>query len=251
LRPEPFYLGIAFAALGLGLSTLLVKDTRPFVQTESRQHSSDVIPPSLASAFARSTWGDSRLIGISQAGFVNNLNDALAWGIFPLYFAAHGLDLQEIGLLAAAYPLVWAFMQLGTGWLSDRRGRKSLIVYGMAIQAAAIAMVVAADEFALWFAAVALLGLGTAMVYPTLLAAIGDSVHPAERATTMGVYRFWRDIGAMAGAIVAGITADALNLDVAILVIAAATALSSIVARWLIVEHPIVVSHRPPEGATP
>jgi MFS family permease len=229
LRPEPFYLGIVFAACGLGLSVLFVKDTRPHVAVETKQHEVEE-KTTLPAAFARTSWRDSRLFGISQAGFVNNLNDALAWGVFPLFFVSRGLSLQQVGILAAVYPLVWGALQMGTGWLSDTIGRSPLIIGGMLLQAVAIALVGIGDSFGPWLVAVALLGVGTAMVYPVLLAAIGDSVHPASRATYLGVYRFWRDAGAMIGALVAGAIADTLGFQSSIQVVAALTAASGVLA---------------------
>ena len=229
LRPEPFYLGIVFAACGLGLSVLFVKDTRPHVAVETEQLEVQETT-TLSAAFARTSWRDTRLFGISQAGFVNNLNDALAWGVFPLFFVSRGLSLQEVGILAAVYPLVWGALQMGTGWLSDTIGRSPLIIGGMLLQAVAISLVGIGDSFGPWLIAVALLGVGTAMVYPVLLAAIGDSVHPASRATYLGVYRFWRDAGAMIGALVAGVIADVLGFQSSIQVVAALTAASGILA---------------------
>ena len=230
LRPEPFYLGIVFAACGLGLSVLFVKDTRAHVVVETEVHQADMEAASLASAFARTSWRDGKLFGISQAGFVNNLNDALAWGVFPLFFVSRGLSLQEVGVLAAVYPLVWGALQMATGWLSDTMiGRSPLIVGGMLVQAVAISLVGIGDSFGPWLLAVALLGVGTAMVYPVLLAAIGDSVAPASRATFLGVYRFWRDAGAMVGALMAGAIADRLGFQASIQVVAALTAASGVV----------------------
>jgi len=230
LRPEPFYLGIAFAACGLALSALFVTDTRSHVALEAEDHAPRVQAVSLRSAFIETTWKDRRLFGLSQAGFVNNLNDALAWGVFPLFFASQGLPLAKVGLLAAMYPLVWGGLQMGTGWLSDVVGRRPLIVAGMLLQAVAVSLVGRFDSFTAWMTAVSLLGVGTAMVYPVLLAAIGDSVHPASRATYLGVYRFWRDAGAMAGALVAGATADVLGFQASIQIVAALTAASAVVA---------------------
>jgi MFS family permease len=230
LGPEPFYLGIAFAACGLGLSVLFVKDTRPHVVVEAEQHKAEEKATSLRSAFANTSWRNGKLAGVSQAGFVNNLNDALAWGVFPLYFASRGVSIQEIGILAAAYPLVWGALQMITGWLSDTFGRNPLIIGGMLLQALAISLVGFGDSFEPWLIAVTLLGVGTAMVYPVLLAAIGDSVHPTSRATYLGVYRFWRDTGAMAGALAAGAIADTLGFQASIQAVAALTAASGIVA---------------------
>jgi MFS family permease len=231
LRPEPWYLGIAFAASGLAISVLLIKDTAPHVRIESAELNTAVtVAPSLARSFAHGTWRDAHLAGISQAGFVNNLNDGLAWGIFPLYFASRGLSLDRIAVLAAIYPLVWGGLQIGTGWASDWLGRKAPIVSGMALQAIAISIIGFGDDFGTWLAALAVLGLGTAMVYPALLAATGDAVPPGERATALGVYRFWRDGGAIAGALIAGALADLFSFNIAIQVVAALTAASGIIA---------------------
>jgi MFS family permease len=236
LRPEPWYLGIAFASVGLALAILLVRDTAPFVRIESAAAGVAAQPPSLARSFARGTWRDVHLAGISQAGFVNNLNDGLAWGILPLFFASRGLSLDRIAVLAAAYPLMWGGLQLATGWLSDLAGRKPLIVIGMLVQAAAIAVIGIADEFGVWLLALAGLGFGTAMVYPALLAAAGDRAHPGERATALGVYRFWRDAGAIAGALIAGALADAFGFEPAIQLVAAITAGSGVLAAWMLQE---------------
>jgi len=232
VRPEPFFLGIAFAAGGLALSALFVRDTAEHVRLEAGRDAGGPEPPplSLGRSFAEATWRRPYLAGISQAGFVNNLNDGVAWGVFPLFFASHGLDLDRIAALAAVYPLVWGAGQVATGWLSDIAGRGPLITGGMIAQGAAISIVGFSSTFNAWLAAVALLGVGTAMVYPTLLAAIGDAVHPARRATTMGVYRFWRDSGAMAGALLGGVLADAFSFNVAIQLVAVLTAASGLAA---------------------
>ncbi len=231
LHPEPFYLGIALAACGLALSVLFVRDTSPHVATEAASHGESG-SGSLASAFTTVSWRDSRLFGISQAGFVNNLNDALAWAVFPLFFASRGVSLQDIGILAAVYPLVWGGLQMVTGWASDSLGRSRFIVGGMVLQGLAISLVGFGDSFGVWALAVAALGVGTAMVYPVLLAAIGDSVHPESRATYLGVYRFWRDAGAMAGALIAGAIADSLGFRAAIQAVAVVTIGSGVVASF-------------------
>jgi MFS family permease len=231
LRPEPFYLGIAFAACGLGLSVLLVKDTLPHLALEAQHHKAQAAH-ALQAAFANTSWRDRRLFAVSQAGFVNNLNDALAWGVFPLFFASRGLSLGEVGALAAAYPLVWGTLQIATGWASDSLGRSPLIVAGMLLQAVSISAVGLGEGFGAWLIAVALLGAGTAMVYPVLLAAVGDSVHPSSRATYLGVYRFWRDAGAIAGALAAGAIADLLGFKASIQAVAALTAASGLIAAF-------------------
>ena len=229
LRPEPWYLGIAFASAGLTLSVLLVRDTSAHVRAEARLLAQDAPALSLRASFARGTWRDLHLVGISQAGFVNNLNDGLAWGIFPLFFASRGLSLDKIAVLAAIYPFLWGGLQLATGWASDTLGRKPVIIAGMALQAVAISAVAFADTFAAWLAALAALGVGTAMAYPALLAATSDAVVPGERATALGVYRFWRDGGAIVGALGAGALADVFGFNVAIQTVAALTALSALV----------------------
>ena len=225
LRPEPFYLGIAFAAVGLALSVCFARDTSGHMRVEAGPHAAAT---PLRRAFAEATWRRPRLVSLTQAGFVNNLNDGLAWGIFPLFFAASGLSIERIGLLAASYPLVWGGLQLVTGWTSDIFGRTPLIVAGMLIQGIALAIAGVGDSFGTWLIALGLLGLGTAMVYPTLLASIGDLVRPTDRATTLGVYRFWRDGGAMAGALLGGAVADLFGFKLAIELVAALTAGSGV-----------------------
>ncbi|WP_405639033.1 MFS transporter [Streptomyces sp. NBC_00019] len=242
LRPEPFLLGAAYVVLALGLSTLAVRETREHARAEAAQHPKR--PGSEAelttSQIARLTsLHDKALSAASQAGLVNNLNDALAWGIFPLLFASHGLSIAQIGILAALYPAVWGAGQMLTGWWSDHIGRKHLITTGMLLQAAAIALVAAGTTFGMWAAAQVLLGIGTALVYPTLLAVIGDVAHPAWRARAVGVYRLWRDGGFAVGALVAGILADAYGLTTAIWAVAALTAASGLVVAVRMYEtHP-------------
>lgn len=229
LRPEPFYLGIGFSAAGLALSTLFVRDTSRFVALEATHHG-EVRRASFATTFAEASWRKPQLWGVSQAGFVNNLNDGLIWGIFPLFFASSGLGLGRIAVLAAVYPLLWGSLQLITGVMSDRLGRQPLIVAGMLLQGGAILLVTVSDAYALWVVAVGLIGIGTAMVYPTLLAAIIDVVHPAQRSSALGVYRFWRDGGAIAGALVGGVLADAFGFSTAIRFVGLLTLASGFVA---------------------
>ncbi len=226
LRPEPFYLGIAFVALGLGLSLLFVKDTLEHVRVEADERGAGQL--SGRKVFARTTWRNPSLSSCSQAGLVNNLNDGLAWGLFPLYFASAGLSLDQIAVLAAIYPLSWGVLQLGTGALSDLTGRKPLIVAGMLIQGMALFAVARQSTFGGWIAASVLLGLGTALVYPTLLAAVGDASHPSWRGSAIGVYRLWRDLGYAVGALGVGIIADALGSSAAISATAALTAASGV-----------------------
>ena len=226
LRPEPFYLGIAFSVLGLALSLLFVRDTRGHADVESAmlpvQSPGDERDVG-RDLFARVSWRNPALSSASQAGLVNNLNDGLAWGLFPLYFAAAGLPLRQIGILAAIYPGTWGLVQLWTGALSDRWGRKGLITYGMLLQGIALLWMTMSRGFLAWAAAGIALGIGTAMVYPTLLAAVGDVAHPSWRASAVGIYRLWRDLGYAAGAVIAGTLADALGMSVAIGVVGVLT----------------------------
>jgi len=248
LRPAPFLLGLAFAALGLGLSALAVRETHGHAHHEAGRSTGPDATGSLATreVFLLTSFRERALSAASQAGLVNNLNDGLAWGLFPLYFAAAGLGVGEIGVLAATYPAVWGVGQLVTGGLSDRSGRKPLIAGGMLTQAAAIAAIAATEGFAPWAAGAALLGAGTAMVYPTLLAAIGDVAHPAWRARAVGVYRLWRDAGFAVGALLAGTLADVLSVEAAIWAVAAVTALSGLVVLVRMYE-----THPPPVTAPP
>ncbi|MFF8771986.1 MFS transporter [Kitasatospora sp. NPDC015120] len=234
LRPQPFLLGIAYAALGLGLSVLAVRETRAHARAEAALHPAPADPGHHAELttgqVARTTsLTDRALSSASWAGLVNNLNDALAWGIFPLLFAAHGLSVARIGLLAALYPAVWGLGQILTGWWSDRIGRKHLITAGMLLQALAIGLVAAGTTFPVWALAQVLLGAGTALVYPTLLAVIGDVAHPAWRARAVGVYRLWRDGGFAVGALLAGALADAYGVTTAVWAVAALTAAAGVV----------------------
>jgi MFS family permease len=233
LRPAPFFLGVAYAALGLGLSTLLVRETHGHARHEARSHTSASAELhgglSTSQVFTLTSFKEKALSAACQAGLVNNLNDGLAWGVFPVYFARHGLSVSAIGILAGLYPAVWGLGQLVTGALSDRLGRKRLIAAGMLVQAAAIGWIAAAHGFAAWVIGALLLGAGTAMVYPTLLAVIGDVAHPTWRASSVGIYRLWRDGGFAAGALLAGIIADWLGLAAAIWAVAGLTAVSGII----------------------
>jgi len=222
LRPQPFYLGIVYVACGLLISALLVRDTRDHVahETALRSEKQAEAHVSQREVFWRTTLSDRNLSSVSQAGLVNNLNDGMAWGIFPLYFAAAGIGLERIGVLAALYPATWGMMQLFTGAWSDRIGRKRLIVGGMWVQAIGIAITAATTSFTPFALGSLLLGLGTAMVYPTLLATIGDVAHPGWRASAVGVYRLWRDLGYAIGALLAGVVADAFGLAAAMWLVA-------------------------------
>ncbi len=236
LRPEPFLLGAAYIAIGLGLSAVFVRETRGHARHEAANHASAAPSLTLGQALVQAAWRDRNLLAINQAGLVNNLNDGLAWGLLPILFAADGLSVTEVGLLAALYPAVWATGQLVTGAASDRTGRKPLIVAGMLIQAAALAGFAATTGAAPWALAAVALGVGTAFVYPTLLAAIGDVAHPSWRASAVGVYRLWRDSGYAIGALIAGVTADIVGLRGAIVTVAVLTAASGLIAARLLTE---------------
>ena len=245
LRPEPFYLGVVFVALGLALSIFAVRETRHHVAHESALRKNAERLPSQREVFWRTTLGDRNLSSVSQAGLVNNLNDGMAWGLFPLLFAARHMSLEQIGVLAAIYPATWGIAQLGTGAWSDRIGRKWLIASGMWVQAAGIALVLISNGLAGFATGGVLLGIGTAMVYPTLLAAIADVTHPAWRASAVGVYRLWRDLGYAFGALLAGLIADALGLPAAIAAVAALTFASGVVVAIRMSETLPRVSSRP------
>ncbi|HUH06881.1 MAG TPA: MFS transporter [Egibacteraceae bacterium] len=229
LRPAPFFLGLAFAGLGLGLSTLFVRETAVHVAHEVAGHDSLGRLDGGHSArevFALTTWRDRSLSAASQAGLVNNLNEGMAWGLFPVLFASGGLTIARVGALTAIAPAVWGAGQMLTGGVSDRIGRKRLIAGGQLTEACGLLLIAAGDSFAAWAAGGVLFGAGTAMAYPTLLAAIGDVAHPGWRGTAVGVYRLWRDLGFAVGAVLAGVLADAYGVRVAIVVIAAITAAS-------------------------
>jgi len=234
LRPAPFLLTAAYIAAGLGLSAVFVRETRGHARHEAATHTSGQHSAQLSTGqvFTLTSWREPALSSASQAGMVNNLNDGLAWGLFPILFLTAGLSLTQIGALAALYPAVWGLGQLATGPASDRYGRKPFIVAGMLLQAVALAGFAAAGTFPTWAAAAALLGAGTAMVYPTLLAAISDVAHPAWRARAVGVYRLWRDGGFAAGALLAGVIADLAGIRAAIWVVAALTAASGLLT-WM------------------
>jgi MFS family permease len=231
LRPEPFYLGVGFVGFGLVLSWFVVRETKHHVAVETNLYGDSSIEemPTQRQVFWNTSLLDKNLSSVSQAGLVNNLNDGMAWGLFPLFFTAAQMDLGQIGMLAAIYPATWGIGQLFTGAWSDTLGRKWLIAGGMWVQAIGIVVLVTSSGFRGFAFGAALLGAGTAMVYPTLLAAIGDVAHPSWRASAVGVYRLWRDLGYAVGALAAGLVADALGLNSAIWLIGAVTALSGLV----------------------
>ncbi len=242
LRPQPFYLGIGVAVSGFLLSVFLARESIHHARLEAKLHhpapvgletsssNSTFRPrrPALREIFALASWKDRDLFSCSQAGLVNNLNDGMSWGIYPLFFSSFGLGVAAIGTIKAVYPAAWGMLQVFTGPLSDRWGRKRLIAGGMIVQAGGIWLTVQIPVYSAWILGALLQGIGTAMVYPTLLAAISDVAHPEWRATTMGVYRFWRDLGYAVGALISGIVADLLGMRAAIQVVAALTLISGL-----------------------
>lgn len=228
-RPEPFYLGFGYVFIGIILSIFLIKETRDHVAQEIINNKDKDQKLDQWSIFTKTTFNDKNLSSITQAGFVNNLNDGMAWGLFPMLYASLAFDLKTIGMLAAIYPASWGILQIVTGYLSDKIGRKWPIVYGMWIQAIGILIIAITSHISTFIIGNLLLGLGTALVYPTLLAGIGDVAHPSWRASAVGIYRLWRDSGYAAGAVIAGVTADYFGLRVAIGVVAFLTFLSGVV----------------------
>ena len=236
LRPVPIYLGIGYGIMGAALSILLVRDTREHVRLEASSHAQQSALIGFREVFTLTSFRDRNMFAASQAGLVNNLNDGMSWGIFPLFFASFGLGVERIGILKAIYPATWGILQIATGPLSDRWGRKGLIVAGMWVQAAGLFLTAATRQFEWWFIASLLLGIGTAMVYPSLIAAVSDASHPTWRARSLSVYRFWRDLGYAIGALAAGLIADRFGLSWAIGSIAALTLLSGAVVAVLMRE---------------
>jgi MFS family permease len=226
--------GAIVAITALALSALFVRDSADHVALEQASLPDDSSTPRLRQAFADATWRRPSLRSCSQAGLVNNLNDALAWGLVPLFLAAHGASVDEVGAVAGIYPALWGAGQILTGHWSDRIGRKPLIVGGMLLQAAALGLLALSEgRFSVAASAAALLGVGTALVYPTLIAAISDAVAPIARAPTVGVYRFWRDMGYAIGGVIAGTVADAVGFGGAIAVVAGLTAASGL---WVAID---------------
>src|SRR5262249_11636121 len=213
LRPYPFYLGIGIALVGLVVSVFVVRETHGHVALESSAGPapSGAVTPTLGRIFYVTSLGNLSLFAACQAGLVNNLNDGMSCGLFPLFFAAHGLHVEQIGVVKAVYPLTWGLLQVATGPLSDRLGRRGLIGSGMIVQAMGIWLTVLVPDYGAWLVGAVLQGAGTAMVYPTLLAAIADHAHPSWRASSLGVYRFWRDLGYAVGALLSGVIADAIS----------------------------------------
>jgi MFS family permease len=230
LRPYPFYLGIGIAIVGLLVSLFAVRETRGHVAVEAS--AAPVIggdTRTFGRIFYVTSLGNASLFAACQAGLVNNLNDGTSWGLFPLLFAAYGLPVEHIGVIKAAYPLTWGVLQVATGPLSDRFGRRGLIAGGMIVQAIGIWLTVLVPDYGAWLIGAVLQGAGTAMVYPTLLAAITDHAHPMWRASSLGVYRFWRDLGYAIGALLSGVVADTVSIGAAIHLVAAITLASGLV----------------------
>jgi len=238
LRHSLFWIGESIALSGLFLSAVFVRETLHHVQAEARRPiaSQRNEERSFAQILLLTSWKDRALFSVSQAGLVNNLNDGMAWGLLPLYFASQGLTLERISLLAGLYPAVWGGAQLLTGALSDRTGRKWMIAFGMFVQAAGILLMIKSGSFAGWSLAAVFLGLGTAMVYPTLIAAVADVAHPTWRASAVGVYRLWRDGGYAIGALLAGVLADVLGIRWAIGVVGGLTFLSGLIVAVVMYE---------------
>lgn len=236
LRPEPFYLGVGYLIVGLLLSTFVVRDTSDHVRHEMLNQTLQEQPLGQREIFRRVSLSDRNLSSVSQAGLVNNLNDGMAWGLFPLVFASAGMTLAQTGALAALYPAVWGVAQIFTGAWSDRVGRKRLIVTGMWVQAGGIGVTAMTSSVVGFGTGALMLGIGTAMVYPTLLATIGDVAHPRWRASAVGVYRLWRDLGYAVGAVVAGVTADLVGLRAAVWLVAALTFVSGVIAALRMTE---------------
>ena len=249
LRPVPQLIGVVFLVAGLGLS-LVVRDTAAHVALELSHHPTPKPEERTGFwvVFVRTSWKDRSLRGASQAGLVNNLNDGLTWGVFPLLFTDHGLGLAAVGVIKGLYPLLWGLGQIPTGHLSDRIGRKPLIVAGMLIQAGAfvLALTLLRRPLLAGIASAVALGVGTAMVYPSLIASVSDHAQPTWRANALGTYRFWRDIGYAVGALVAGIIADAINLSAAVIAAAVLTGLSGLLAGYWITEKNVGPSVRSP-----
>jgi MFS family permease len=231
LRPYPFYLGIGIAIVGLLVSVFAVRETHGHVALEASAAPAraTAAAPTLRQIFYVTSLGNVSLFAACQAGLVNNLNDGMSWGLFPLFFAAHGLAIARIGVVKAVYPLTWGMLQVATGPLSDRLGRRGLIGGGMIVQSVGIWLTVLVPSYDAWLVGAVLQGAGTAMVYPTLLAAIADHAQPSWRASSLGVYRFWRDLGYAIGALVSGFIADAVSVAAAIHFVAAVTLVSGVV----------------------
>lgn len=253
LRPQPFFLGVAYAGAGLGLSALVVRETHGHAHFEAASTDHGFAPPdNMRHIFVQTSFREPALSASCAGGLTNNLNDGMAWGLFPLFFARQGLSVASIGVLVALYPLVWATGQLFTGALSDWTGRKPLIVSGLGVQALSLILIAMGHSFAIWAAGAVALGLGTAMVYPALLAAVADVAHPDWRASAVGIYRLWRDGGFVVGALLSGVVADVLGLGAAIWAVAGVTAAgAALVAARMYETHPGPAESRAVPGTAP
>lgn len=239
LRPYPFYIGIVIALTGFLMSWLFVKDTGHHSKKEALQS----VVPRLKNVFMDTTWRNANLGSVTQAGLINNLNDGMAWGLFPILLATKGFTLQEIGIITATYPGVWSIGQLFTGKMADLYSKKNLMFLGMLIQGAALLMLPLAVSFSQFMTLSVILGIGTAMVYPTFLAAIAENTHPSDRPKSIGTFRLWRDLGYAIGAILTGIISDVFNINAAIVLIGILTIISSIIILYRMVPLKIPVSH--------
>ena len=226
LLPYPFYVGIALSLTGLFTSAFLVKDTGQFVQKES---ATSIIHKMNGSLFHQTTWKDTRLSSITQAGFINNLNDGMMWGLLPIFLVSRGVNTSEMSQLIAVYPLVWGLSQIATGRLGDFNSKKKILFWGMLLQSIALYSFIFCDTKFTWILVSTLLGLGTALVYPNFMSAIAENTHPNQRATTIGIFRLWRDLGYAFGAILAGIISDIMGLESAFIVAAIFTAVSAMI----------------------
>ncbi len=227
LRPYPFYLGIVFSVIGLLISLFFIKDTQHHISKETTTST----VKKLQNIFTETTWTDKNLGSISQAGLVNNLNDGMIWGIFPILLISKNFSLEQIGVIVGAYPVVWGLGQLITGKMADHLSKKKMLFWGMLAQSMAIFLMIFASSFSQFIILAIVLGAGTATVYPTFLAGIADFTHPEQRAQSIGVFRLWRDLGYAFGAILTGIIADLLNINSSIIVIAALTFLSAVIIK--------------------
>jgi MFS family permease len=227
LRPYPFYLGIGFALSGLILSALAIKDTADHVKIENRYSGQERIK----NLFWSTTWKDPNLGSITQAGLINNLNDGLMWGLLPMILLSDSFNLEEVGKVVAVYPIIWGLGQLYTGKLADQLRKTSMLFWGMLLQAAAIALLIPSHSFWQYIAVSAMLGIGTALVYPTLLASISEYSAPDQRAETLGIFRFWRDMGYAIGALLTGLLSDSFGISTAVFAVTGLTFLSALIIQ--------------------
>ncbi len=229
LRPYPFIIGIVFVILGTALSWFFVKDTGGHVEKEAQQNNN---LPVLKNIFKETSWQNRNLGSVTQAGLVNNLNDAMIWGIMPVLLAQKDFSIEQIGIITAVYPIVWGFGQLITGKLSDIYCKKDLLFWGMLLQGIAIVLLMFSNQMADYIIISVILGIGTAIVYPAFLASIAEDTNPQQRAKSLGVFRFWRDLGYVIGALLTGVLTDFFSIDFSIAFIGVLTILSSLVILY-------------------